>query len=154
TSTSPIHGGALALGLSDGRVVRAKVSSFTSFPDGKRVIEPRFKAEAPVTIDPSKRPVRLIVQARTEEDPLLATVREPNAASLRSLKKQKGRMAGDGKLQEVLHPLPLTLEADITAMAIDARGDDLYLGLADGKLVRVDLREETPKPAVPLAAST
>jgi phosphate transport system permease protein len=154
TSASPLHQGSIALGLSDGRAVRARITFTTSFPDGKRVIEPRFGVEPPLTLDPSKRPVRMIVQAATDQGPLLAAALGPREVSLLTLKKKKS-LAGDGKVQEILRPLPLTLEADITAMAIDGRGDDLYLGLADGKLVRVDLREpETPKPAVPLTASS
>jgi phosphate transport system permease protein len=153
TASSPVHQGALALGTSDGRVVRSKVIFVTSFPDGKRVIEPKIGIEPPVTIDPSKRAVRLIVQASTEQGPLIAAALGPKDVSLLSLRKKKTLM-GEGKVQELLRPLPLTLEAEITAMAIDGRGDDLYLGLSDGKLLRVDLREpETPKPALPLAAS-
>jgi phosphate transport system permease protein len=154
TSASPFRNGSLVLGLSDGRALRAKVLFVTNFPDGKRVIEPRVSVEAPLTLDPSKRPVRMIVQAVTEQDTLIAAALGPKDVALLTLKKKKSLM-GDGKVQELLRPLPLTLDADLSAMAIDGRGDDLYLGLSDGKLVRVDLREpETPRPALPLAASS
>ena len=154
SSVGPFHQGSLVLGLSDGRAVRAKVMFSTSFPGGQRLVEPRLSAEPPLTLDPSKRPVRMVVHATTEQGPLLAAVLGAKEVSLLTLKRKKS-LVGEGKVQEILRPLPLSLGADITAMAIDSRADDLYLGLADGKLVRVDLRDpENPKAAVPLVAST
>jgi phosphate transport system permease protein len=154
TASTPLYQGALALGLSDGRAIRAKLNFLTTFNEGERQIEAKFNAEPPVTLDPAGKPVRLIVQAATDQGPMLAAALGPRDVTLFRLKKKKTLM-GEGKAQEILKPLQLSLAAEITALALDSRGEELFVGLASGDLVRVDLRDaDDPKPAVPLAASS
>lgn len=152
-AVTPFQQGGLALGLSDGRAVLCRVSYNVTYADGKRKIEPKFKTEAPVTIDPSGRPVAHLVQAMTESGPLLAAATGPREVTLLTLKKKKSLM-GEGKVTEIRKTVPLGADSDLSALAIDYRGEDLFAGLKDGRVVRVDLRDvDNPRPAVPVAAA-
>ncbi|MBV8881573.1 MAG: ABC transporter permease subunit [Planctomycetaceae bacterium] len=154
SSSTALSQGTIALGLSDGRAVLAQLSFALGYVDGKRKVEPRFKADPPVTLDAAGRPVRHLVRALTDSGPLLASVSGPRELSILTLKRKKSLM-GEGKLQELRKTLPLEIDSEISALAVDLRGEDLYAGLRDGRLLRIDLRDpETPKPAVPILAAS
>ena len=48
---------------------------------------------------------------------------------------------GEGKLQEIQKSVPLTVDSPISALVVDNRGEDVYLGLSDGQILRIDLRD-------------
>jgi phosphate transport system permease protein len=153
TAVGPLLQGELAIGLSDGRAVRSRILFATSYVEGKRRIDASFKADPPVTLDPSGRAPTLIGQATTDQGPLLAARVGPKEIALVTLKRKKS-LVGEGKLTEVHRSVPLEIDGDITALALDSRGDDLFLGTSNGRLVRVDLREEEPKQTPPLGGSS
>jgi phosphate transport system permease protein len=153
TASTGLHQGSIALGLADGRVVRGRIAFSTDWVEGKRKNSARFTADPALTLDPSARPIRKVAEAATEQGALIAAVVGPREATLVQLRKKRTLM-GEGKLEEVHRPLVLSLEADITALAMDGRGEDLFLGLDNGQMVRVDLREADPKPTAPVLAAS
>ncbi|HLY74214.1 MAG TPA: ABC transporter permease subunit [Planctomycetota bacterium] len=153
TSVTPLTQALLAFGLSNGKVIPAQLSFVQSFAEGRRKVEPRFKAETPFVLDPAGKAVQHLVRATSESGALLVGSTLPNALALLRL-KQKKTLMGEGKIQELRSTLPLSVDATVTALAVDTRGDELFVGLSDGQLVRVDLRDpDVPKPAVPLLAA-
>jgi phosphate transport system permease protein len=153
TAASPPLQGALTLGLSDGRAVQARLGFATAYPDGKRRIDATFKADAPVTVDPAGRALKKVVQATTDQGPLLAALVGPREVALVTLKKKKS-LVGEGKVEPAFRPLPLEVEGEVTALALDSRGDDLFVGTSAGRLVRVDLREAEPRVTPALGAAS
>jgi phosphate transport system permease protein len=154
TGTSPFLQGSIALGLSDGRAVRARIAFSVAYAEGKRRIEAKLMSDPPVTLRRSGGAVTLIAQASTEEGRLLAAATGAREIALLTLKKKKS-LVGDGKAEEILRTIPLSLDGEISALSLDSRGDDLFVGTGDGQLVRVDLRDpDQPKPAPPLEASS
>jgi len=144
----------IAIGLSDGRAILGRLSFNVKFSDGKRKSDPKFKPEAPVTLDPKGRPVQFLTWAATDSGALLISATGPKEVELLQLKKKK-TMMGEGKTQEIRQTLVLPSDGTITALAVDNRGDDLYAGLSDGNLLRVDLRNlDSPKPATPILVSS
>lgn len=153
TAATPFEQGALALGLSDGRAVIGRISYTVSYVEGKRKVDPKFKADAPVTVDPAGKPVTLLARAQSESGAILAAATAPREITLLILKRKKSLM-GEGKIQEFRKMVPLGADADVTTLAIDIRGEDLFAGLKDGRILRMDLRDlDVPKPAVPVAAA-
>jgi phosphate transport system permease protein len=148
TAPTLLHQGSMVLGLADGRAIRARLLFATEWVDGKRRVTPRFAADPAVTLDPSGRPIRKIAEAATGQGTLLAAALGPREVSLLQLRKKKSLM-GDGKVEEIHRPLALTLEGDVTALAMDGRGEDLFLGLDNGQIVRVDLRDPAAAKATP-----
>jgi phosphate transport system permease protein len=154
TGSSALLQGSIVLGLSDGRAVRARLSFTTSYGEGKRRVEAKVKVDLPATLNPSGAPLKLIAQAATEQGLLLAAATGAKEISLLTFKRKKA-LVGEGRLEEVLRRVPLTLNGEISALSLDSRGDDLFVGTSEGQLLRVDLRDaEQPRPAIPLAASS
>jgi phosphate transport system permease protein len=153
TSVTPLTQGILAFGLSNGTVIPAQLSFAQTFAEGRRKVEPRFKADAPLVLDPSGKAIEHLVRASTESGTLLVSSIVPNGLAFLRL-KQKKTLLGEGKIQEIRSSLPLSVDSSVTALAVDTRGDELFVGLSDGQLLRVDLRDaDAPKPAAPLLAA-
>jgi phosphate transport system permease protein len=145
--------GALALGLADGRALIGRFSFVLSHDKDGRKIEPKFKADPPVTLDPSGRPITRLARAMPDSGPVFAAATGPREITLVTLKKKKGLM-GDGKLTEVRRTISLGSDGEVSALAMDNRAEDLFAGLKDGRVIRVDLRDiDNPKPAVPVACA-
>ncbi|HEV3027142.1 MAG TPA: ABC transporter permease subunit, partial [Planctomycetota bacterium] len=153
TSVTALTQGRLAFGMGNGTVIPARLSFFQSFTEGRRKVEPRFKAEAPLVLDSGGKAIEHLVLASSDSGTLLVSSLAPHGLALLRLKQKKSLM-GEGKIQEIRSNLPLPVESTVTALAADTRGDELFAGLSDGQLVRVDLRDaDVPKPAVPLLAA-
>jgi phosphate transport system permease protein len=150
---TPVQQGSMVLALNDGRAIPARIAFTLTYVDGKRRNIPSFKVDAPLTLDPSAKAVRFPVRATTDSGLLVAAATGPKSLALLTLKKKK-TLVGEGKVQEILHPLTLSIESEISALAIDNRGEDLYVGLSDGQLLRVELRDlDNPRPQVPFLAA-
>jgi len=154
TAVSPLVQGTLALGFGDGTVAQLHPAYTQNLVDGRRKAESAFKLDAPIALGTGAHPIRFLARAMTESGPLIAAATGSKEISLLRLKRKKSLM-GEGKLQELRSKVPLTVDADITALAIDVRGDDLFVGLGDGTLLRVELRDaDVPRVAVPLLAAS
>jgi phosphate transport system permease protein len=147
TAISPLGRGAFAVGLSDGRAVPVEVKFNVSYQDGKRIIAPDVVSSAPLTADPEGRPIRRIVLANAKAGPITVGAVGPKDLVFVTAKETKALIGGSTK-EEVNRRLSLPVGGEITALALDGRGEDLFVGTSDGHVTRVDLRDPAdPKPS-------
>jgi phosphate transport system permease protein len=130
-----------AIGTSDGRVIPFEMKMEVGFHDGRRTVTVTPAFTAPTALDPERR--RAIVGL---------TVAAPSAGSLtvaqvgpRDLVVQavveKKALIGGARREESLGALPVPVDAEITALRLDGRGDDLFIGTSRGQLLRYDVRD-------------
>jgi phosphate transport system permease protein len=146
-STSALGRGPLALGLSDGRVIPVEVGFNVSFPEGRRRVEPSLQVKDPIVADPSGRPIQQLAFAFPDSGPITAAVVGPKDILLSSVRERRA-LIGPSTKEESRQSLSLPIEGEITGLAIDGRGEDLFAGTSTGQVIRVDLR----KPAEPRIA--
>ncbi|MBI4735553.1 MAG: ABC transporter permease subunit [candidate division NC10 bacterium] len=143
-STSPLGRGPFALGLSDGRVIPVEVKFNVAFQEGRRTITPDLAAGDPFMADPAGRPIQRLAYAVTKAGPLTAAVVGPKDIVLVTVKETKA-LIGPATKEEARETLAVPVEGEISAVALDGRGEDLFVGASSGQVVRVDLRD----PAAP-----
>jgi phosphate transport system permease protein len=146
-STSALGRGPLALGLSDGRVVPVEVSFNVSYPEGRRRVEPRLLVKDPIVADSSGRPIQQLAFAFPDSGPITAAVVGPRDIVLISVRERRA-LLGPSTKEESRQSLSLPIEGEITGLAIDGRGEDVFAGTSSGQVITVDLR----KPAEPRIA--
>lgn len=139
-ATSSSGSNFLALGLSDGRVIPAKVNFNVSFPDGKRQVTPELIAETPLTMDPTGRPIRKLAHATAESGPVIVGVLDERRLAVVAINETTA-LIGPSTREEIRRELSLPVQAKVTALALDNRGEDLFVGTAAGELLRIDLRD-------------
>jgi len=139
--------GALALGLSDGRILPVQVRFEVSFEQGKRVNRPGVGTSKAFVIDPAGGQIRVLGHAGGESETSFVAATGPRKLALLRVKK-KAALIGGEKLEETRAEVSLDTGGEITALAVDGRGEDVFVGTSRGSVVRVDWRDaELPKQA-------
>ena len=152
-AVSPLGRGAFALGLSDGRVIPVEMRFSVSHQDGKRIITPDPLIGDPVRVDPDGRAIRILAHAVPKAGPVTAAAIGPKDLILIAVRERKA-LVGPSTREEIRQTLALPLAGEITALAIDTRGEDLYVGTSAGELVRVDVRDPAnPRITAPVRAT-
>ncbi len=146
-SSATGRGGRLALGLSDGRVIPGEVRFSVSYPEGRRVVEGEFVAAETVRVDSDRRPVRHVAYTVAPSGPITVAVVGPRDLALVTIRERKA-LVGPSSRDQSRQQLALPLDGEITALALDDRGEDLFVGTSAGEIARVDLRD----PAEPRGA--
>jgi phosphate transport system permease protein len=137
------------IGTSDSRVTRADVKFAVSFDRGQRVVEPRVEFGEPVVLDQQQRPVRRLAFAEGGEGSItVGQVGPTNLVVLRVVERTS--LAGDTTREEWRQRLSVADGGDVSALALDRRGDNLLVGTARGRLIRIDMRD----PRAPQRAET
>src|SRR5579862_853291 len=153
TGVSPLVQGGMALGLSNGTIVPLSLGFDQTFVDGKLKMAPRLKADAPLAMGPGGGAISLLTRAAAEGGAVFISPSGPRALAVLRLKQKKTLMRA-GKIQEVRSSVPLALKGTIAALIMDNRGEELFLGLSNGQLVRIDFRDpDAPKAAQPVLAA-
>jgi phosphate transport system permease protein len=80
------------------------------------------------------------VAAETGTGPLVVGQVGPTDLVVQSVVERKA-LIGASRKEELLAALPAQIDGEITALALDGRGEDLFLGTSRGQLVRYDLRD-------------
>lgn len=151
-ATSPLSRDAFALGLSDGRVIPVEVKFSVSHPQGKRKVEPDLVVSSPLRVDPDRRAIRRVAYAATKGG-ITAALVGPADLVLVTAKETKA-LIGPSTREEVRQPLSLPVEGEITALALDGRGEELFAGTSSGQVVKVDLREPNDPKVAPAVQVT
>ena len=129
------------LGTSDGRIVPLDVSFQVEFKDGRRVLTPGHEAGAPAALDPEgKRAVVRLTGATTGTGPIVIAQVGPRDLIVQTVVEKKA-LIGAPRREESVQALSAEVEGEVTALRVDGRGDDLFLGTSRGELVRYDLRD-------------
>jgi phosphate transport system permease protein len=144
--------GLFAAGTGDGRILPFRVGFEVSWePGGGRRLAPSVEALPPLLVDPEgKRPVRAVACApKAEEGLLCAALLGPAEIVLHAVRERRS-LIGEGTREETRLPLPGGFRGEARVLALDGRGDDLFVGTARGQIVRYDLRDR----AAPRIAET
>ena len=141
-SVSQGVGERFALGLSDGRVQPVAVVYDVSFVDGERVIKPGLLAREPLVVHADGAPVGQVAYAETPDGPLIATAEGARRLGLTVITETTSMM-GDTTRERAQLSVEVPGPGDITALAIDQRGDDLFIGTTAGEILGLDLRDKT-----------
>jgi phosphate transport system permease protein len=129
----------LALGLSDGRVLPIEIA-FRVSPGGERRTAVDARALEAVVVDPTGGPIRLVAfEAREGASVVAAATGSPRVLVVVRTTEETS-LLGVTDRQHKRDQLELGTQGAISAIAVDERGDDLFVGTDRGELVRVDLR--------------
>jgi len=148
-------GGHCAVSTSDGRVVPIEVRFDVTFQDGSRSSVPRVVAGEPLLLDPGAgRSGRRLAYARLEDGALVAA--QVEASQLVVIRITERRSLLGGVTRELdRRTLDIVPASGISALLLDDRGGDLFVGTDDGKVVRFNLAEaDRFRPAGSLDASS
>jgi phosphate transport system permease protein len=138
------------LGTSDGRVIPVDMKFDVAFRQGTRTVTPQPIFEAPVSIDPErKRPILAVAAATAESGSVLAAQLGPRDVVVKTVTERKG-LVGGGTREESLATVTLPGDGEVTALNIDQRGQNLFVGTSRGQIIRVDLGDK----AAPRVAET
>jgi phosphate transport system permease protein len=150
TAVAPAGGGRYLVGTSDGHALAVEVGFSVDFVDGRRTVAPRHEVAAPVALDPeARRAVRRLAAAAAPAGPVAVAQVGPTDLVLRTLVETKA-LIGAPRREERVRPLDVALPGEVTALRLDGRGEDLFVGTATGHVVRIDLRD----PGAPRLAET
>ena len=143
TTVAEIGRGKHVLGTSDGRVIPLTVSYDVEFKDGRRVLTPRQEFGAPAILDAAaKRPIVRIAAAAPEGAPIVVAQVGDADLMVQSVVEKKA-LIGGVRREESVQALPRPVDGAISALAVDGRGEDLFIGTATGRIVRYDVRERS-----------
>ena len=141
TAASELGPGRHLLGTSDGRVIPLTVSYEVEFKDGRRVLTPRQEFGAPAVVDAqARRPILRVAAAAPDGGPVTVAQVGPADLVVQSIVEKKA-LIGEPRREESTTPLAGAVDGTITALAIDTRADDLFVGTAAGSVVRYDMRD-------------
>jgi phosphate transport system permease protein len=137
--SSPLGRGPFALGLSDGRAIPVEVKFNVSHADGTRKIEPDVVVGAPLQLVGEGRPIRRLTYVPARGGITVGQV-GPRDLVVVTVKETKA-LIGPSTREESHQRLSIPVDGAITALALDGRGEDLFVGTSSGSVVRVDLRD-------------
>ncbi|MCE9615246.1 MAG: ABC transporter permease subunit [Lentisphaerae bacterium] len=130
-----------ALGLSDGRVLPVAVHFDVEHVAGQREVTPQLRVRDPVLVYEHGAAVRLLAYAVTPAGPVMATVTGADRIVLTAVEETTSLM-DETTSTTVQYAVPDGISGEITALAMDQRGDDLFVGTAAGAVWRLDLRDK------------
>ncbi len=137
------------LGTSDGRLLGLEMKFDVDFGQGRRSVSPAPVFGPPARIDERGRPVLRLAAAAPPAGLRVVAQLGPRSLVVQTVEERKS-LIGAPRREESLHALPIDLDGEITALRMDSRGEDLFLGTSRGQVIRMDLRD----PAVPARAET
>jgi phosphate transport system permease protein len=154
TAHSPLGRGIVGLGTSDGRLIPVEVKFGVTFQEGRRVITPEVVQSKALRLDPESRPLRLVAYAQGKAGPVAVAVLASGEPVVLATQETKP-LIGPPVRQEARTLLALPPESRPTALALDVRGEDLFIGTAAGSVIRVDLRDPlSPVPSPPVQVAS
>jgi phosphate transport system permease protein len=135
--------GRYLLGTSDGRAIPLNMQFEVAFPGGRRTVTPAPSFGEAVAVDPEgKRLLRNVAHAATEGGPVTVAQVGPTELILLAVAERKA-LVGPSRKEETRHTLRAAVDGEVTRLALDSRGEALFLGTSKGQVVRYDLRDRT-----------
>jgi phosphate transport system permease protein len=153
TAVSANEGRSLALGLSDGRVIPIEISFHTSGSGEMRRVEGIARSLESIQIDPSGRPIRVLASSAGEDGLVAAAVVDRKQILVARITEESS-LIGEKTRQESRVAIDLDRAGDVSALAIDARGDNLFAGTTQGEVVTIELHGSKPRQGSPKQASS
>ncbi len=141
TAIAGLGKGLYVLGTSDGRVIPLDVKFDVTYQDGRRAVALRPEFGEPAALDPErKRPILGLTAAATGSGPLTIAQVGPAELLVQTVEEKKA-LVGPSRKEESVAPLPVQMTGEITALRVDGRGEDLFIGTSRGQIVRYDMRD-------------
>lgn len=153
---SPLGRGSFAIALSDGRVLTAELRFDVTFTEAKRTIEPdvKFALADAIQFGDASQPARKLVHVVTPGGPITVATIDKAEIEIVAVRVTKSLIDG-GKKKETRQRLAIATDGETATLALDGRGEDLFIGTSIGKVIRVDVREPAePKAAMPVLATS
>jgi phosphate transport system permease protein len=137
----------------DGRVIPLEMKIDVSFDGGRRTVTATPAFGSPAVLDArGKRPILRVAAAAPSSGPLTVAQVGPRELVVQTVVEKKALIGGTRR-EESVQALAVAGEGEITALAVDGRGDDVFVGTSRGQVVRYDLRDrDNPKIADTAAA--
>jgi phosphate transport system permease protein len=141
TTVAGLGRGRHLIGTSDGRVIPLEVKFQVEFKDSRRILTPQQEFGAPTVLDPArKRSVLRLAAATPDGGPLTVAQVAPGELVVQAVVEKKA-LIGASRREESLQSIALDDGGDVTALALDSRGEDLFVGTTRGRLLRYDMRD-------------
>ena len=143
------------LGTSDGRTIPLTVTYGVEYRESGRVLVPGHELGAPSSLDDRKRPLRRLAFADAPGGPVTVAQIGARDVVVQAVIEKKA-LIGAPRREESRQALDSIVEGEITALALDARGDDLFIGTDRGEIIRYDIRDRaqpTRLETIPSAAA-
>jgi phosphate transport system permease protein len=143
TASATTGKGRYVAGTSDGRVLPMDLGFDGAAAPGARSGAPQVKFADAIAVDPERRRTVLrVAVAGTDGGPM--TVAQLDSAELVVVTTQERKaLVGPSRRDEARQTLTPAIEGEITALRVDGRGDDLFVGTSRGRVLRYDLRDRT-----------
>jgi phosphate transport system permease protein len=140
----------LILGTSDGRSIPLDMKFDVRFVNGKRSVTAAPAFGAASSLDPQKHRalLRLAVGGADAGGVTVAQV-GPTELLIQSVVEKKA-LIGGSRREESLQTLVAEMSGEITAVKLDTRAEELFLGTSQGQVLRYDMRDR----ASPMLAET
>ncbi|NJD69324.1 MAG: ABC transporter permease subunit [candidate division NC10 bacterium] len=137
---SSLGRGPFALGLSDGRVMPAEIRFTASFPDGQRQVDAEFLEGDPIRVDPDTRPILRLAHVVAPTGPITAAAVGSKEVVLVTVTATNA-LIGPSTKEESRQRFSLPIDGEITALALDGRGENLFVGTSSGQVLRAALQD-------------
>jgi len=129
------------IGTTDGRAIPLEMRFDVAFKDGVRGVTPEPSFGQPLALDPEGRQaVRRLTFAAPDTGPVTVAQLGPRDLVVHAVVEKKS-LIGASRREESLQRLSVPGDGEITALALDGRGEDLFIGTARGQVLRYDLRD-------------
>jgi phosphate transport system permease protein len=140
--------GGSMLGTTDGRAIPLEVRFDVAYTDGRRTVTPRPAFGTPLTLDPArKRAVRRLAFAAPGSSSVTVAQVGPTELVVHAAAERKA-LVGASRREESRQHIAVPMDGEITALAMDGRAEDLFVGTSRGLVIRYDMRErERLRPA-------
>lgn len=146
TSVSQGSASTFAVGLSDGRILPVAISFDAHTRKGVRTITGEATC-GEAWKHPDVAPVQQLAYAQTPDGPVLAFPSSTNRLRVVYVKESQNLM-GETERSESIHEVEMPAGLCANALALDGRGEHLFVGARDGQIAVYDIRDKDTDPAL------
>ena len=111
---------------------RSSVSTEVAYEDGKRRVTPSVRPGSPVTVDTEGKPAGVFKYVRGPDGPIALVATGPRELTLVRV-VEKTNLMGETTREDVRIVLPVEAKGEVTSLALDVRGQDIFAGTSGGR---------------------
>ena len=145
----------LVLGTSDGRTIPLDLKFDVTFKDGKRTVTAAPVFGEPAALDAkNRRPVRRLAAGGADAGGVTVAQVGPAELVILSVVEKKALIGGTRR-EESLDAFVPEMSGEITALKLDSRAEELFIGTSQGQVLRYDMKDAaSPKLAEVVAVAS
>jgi len=154
TSVASLGKSRLVLGTSDGRSIPLAMKFDVTFRDGKRTVTAAPAFGEATALDPEqKRAVRRLASGGADAGGVTVAQVGPADLAIQSVIERKALIGGTRR-EESLQLFAPELSGEITALKLDSRAEDLFIGTSRGQILRYDMKDPASPKLIEVVAVT